>query len=135
MGVVLELVGGLVAHQLEDVAALDQRLPFRCQPFQLDGFDLGAVLFPLGSLLCHFVVIEFALDPVDGAVKHIHRRPKQILEVGFEARLRERYDQGVEDVGDAARENVRFGKRPWVGFIVEGALAVELKLLENAVGG
>ena len=49
VGVVLELVGGLVAHQLEGVAPFDQRLAFRRQALQLDGFDLAAVLFPLAS--------------------------------------------------------------------------------------
>ena len=51
MGVPFELIGGLVAHQLEGVTALDQRLPFRGQSLQLDGFDLATVLFPLRSLL------------------------------------------------------------------------------------
>ncbi|APH54457.1 Hypothetical protein GbCGDNIH9_8522 [Granulibacter bethesdensis] len=47
MGVLLELVGGLVTHQLEGVAPFDERLAFCRQSFQLDGLHLAAVLFPL----------------------------------------------------------------------------------------
>jgi hypothetical protein len=36
VGVAFELVGGLVAHQLEGVASLDQRLPFGRQALQFD---------------------------------------------------------------------------------------------------
>jgi hypothetical protein len=130
----LELIGGLVAHQLEGVASLDQRLALRRQAFQLDGLDLTAILFPLRALLRQLVVVEFALDPVDGAVEDVHHRPEQVLEVGFEARVGQRHHEGVEDVGDAARENVRFGKRPGVGLIVEGPVAIELEFVEDLVG-
>ena len=134
MGVALELLGGLVAHQLEGVATFDQRLPFGCQSLQLDGLDLGAVLFPLRALLRQLVVVEFALDPIDGAVEDVHRRPEQILEVGFEARIGERHHEGVEDVGDAAGEDVRFGQRPGIGFVLERTVAIELEFVEDLVG-
>ena len=134
MGVVLELVGGLVAHQLEGVAAFDQRLAFRRQAFQFDGFDLAAVLFPLRALLRQLVVVEFAFDPVDGAMEDVHRRPEQVLEVGFEASVGQRHHEGVEDVGDAAGEDVRFGKRPGIGLVVEGTVAIELEFVEDLVG-
>ncbi|MGY4356281.1 hypothetical protein ACVWZR_005338 [Bradyrhizobium sp. i1.3.1] len=42
-------------QQLEGVASLDQRLPFRRQPLQLDGFDLAAVLLPLRAPLASFL--------------------------------------------------------------------------------
>ena len=85
MGVALELVGGLVAEELHAVAAFDQRLPLGREAFEFDRADLGAVLFLLAALLRLFVVVEFAFDPLDGAVEEIDRRPEQVLEVGFEA--------------------------------------------------
>ena len=131
---VLELVGGLVAHQLEGVAAFDQRLTFRRQAFQLDGLDLAPILFPLRALLRQLVVVEFAFDSIDGAMEDVHRRPEQVLEVGFEASVGQRHHESVEDVGDAAYKDVRFGKRPGVGFVVEGAVAIELEFVEDLVG-
>jgi len=66
--VALEVIGGLVAHQLEGIAApISVCLP--PSAFQLDGFDLAAILFPLGALLRQLVIVEFAFDPVDGPVK------------------------------------------------------------------
>ena len=50
-GVRLEQVGGLVAHDLEGVASLDQRQPFGQQPLQLDRTDLRAVLVLLAPAL------------------------------------------------------------------------------------
>ena len=84
-GVALELVGGLVAEELHAVAALDQRLPLGGEAFQFDRADFGAVLFLLAALLRLLVVVEFALDPADGAVEEIDGRPEQVFEVGFEA--------------------------------------------------
>ena len=78
--------------------------------------------------------IEFALDPVDGAVEEIDGRPEQVLEVGLEPRVAEGRDQGVEDVGEGAGDGVAFGKRPRIGLVVEGAVAVELNLAEEVIG-
>ena len=124
----------LVAHQFEGVAAFDQRLPFGCQAFQFDGLHLGAVLFTLRALLGQLVVVEFALDPAGGAVEEVHSRPEQVFEVRFEASVGERHHEGVEDVGDAAGDDVAFGKRPRVGFVLERAVAVELEFVEDMVG-
>ncbi len=69
-----------------------------------------------------------------GAVEQVDRRPEQVLEVGFEARVAQSRDQGVEDVGDSARDGVAFGKRSRVRLVVEGTEAIELKLVEDVIG-
>src|SRR5258707_749487 len=46
-GVALVVFGGLVAHELEGIAAFDQGLALGRQAFQFDGFHLGAILFKL----------------------------------------------------------------------------------------
>ena len=81
----LELFGGLVAEEFHAVPALDQRLPLGGEALQFDRADFGAVLFLLAALLRLLVVVEFALDPADGAVEEVDGRPEQIFEVGFEA--------------------------------------------------
>jgi hypothetical protein len=58
----------------------------------------------------------------------------KILEVGFEAGVAQRGDQGVEDVGDSARDGVALGKRSWVRLVVEGTIAIELKLVKDVIG-
>ena len=80
------------------------------------------------------IVVQFAFDPLSGAVKEVDGRPEEIVEVGFEARVLQRRDQGVEDVGDGAGDAVAFGEWPGIGFVLEGTVAVELKLLQNVVG-
>jgi hypothetical protein len=128
------LVGGLVAHELEAVAPFDQGQPLGDQVLQLDGFDLAAILFALGALLRLLVAVEFALDPVGGAVEDVDGRPEEIVEVGFEAAVLQGEGQGVEDVRDRAGDDSAFGQGARIGLVVEGAPAVELKLLENMVG-
>ena len=131
----LELVGGEVAEELHAVAAFDQREAFGHKAFQFDGADLRAVLLLLAALLRVLVVVELALDAVGGAVEQVDRRPQQVLEVGFEARVTQRRDQRVEDVGHGAADGVGFGQRPRVGLVLEGAVAVELELGEQMIGG
>ena len=43
-------------------------------------------------------------------------------------------DQGVEDVGDGARDRLGFRQRSRVGFVLEGAIAIELEFVEEATG-
>jgi len=80
------------------------------------------------------VVVELALDAVDGAVEQIDGRPEQVVKVGLEPRVAQGRDQGAEDIGDGACDGVAFGKRPRIGLVVKGAVAVELKLVEEAIG-
>ena len=134
MGVALELLGGLVAEEFHSVPALDKGLTLGRETLQFDRAHFRAILFPLTALLRLLVVVELALDAVDGAVEQIDGRPEQVDEVGLEPRVGQSRDQGVEDVGDRAYDGVPFGKRPRIGLVVKGAVAVELKLAEEAIG-
>jgi hypothetical protein len=80
------------------------------------------------------VVVELAFDAIDGTVEEVDGRPEQILEVRFETRIVQGRDQGVEDVCDGAGHGVAFGKRSRIGFVLEGTVAVELKLVEDVIG-
>ena len=130
----LELVGGLVAEEFHGVAAFDQRLPLRCEAFQLDRADFGAILFPLAAPLRLLIVVEFAFDPADGAVEDVDRRPQQVFEVGFEAGVTQRHHHGVEDVGHRAGDDLCVGHGPRVGFVLERAVAVKLEFGEDVIG-
>ena len=85
-------------------------------------------------LLRLLVVVELALDPVGRAVEEVDGRPEQVLEVGLEAGVAQRGDEGVEDVGDGAGDDLAFGKRPRIGLVLEGTVAIELKFAEDVVG-
>ena len=128
------MVGGLVTHQFEGVTAFQQGLTLRDQAFEFDGFDLTAVLLTLPPALRLLIVVKFALDPIGGPVEDIDRRPEQVVEIGFEAGVLQRRNQGVENIGNGTGNAVPFGQRPWVGFVLEGAIAVKLKFLEQMVG-
>ena len=80
-----ELFGGLVAEEFHAVPALDEGLSLRREALQFDRADFRAVLFLLAAPLRLLVVVEFPLDPADGAVEGVDGRPEQVLEVGFEA--------------------------------------------------
>jgi hypothetical protein len=67
------------------------------------------------------------MEEVDG-------RPQEVVEVGFEARVLQAGNQGIEDVGDGTGDTIAFGQRAGIGFILEGAVAVELKFLQDMVG-
>ena len=67
------------------------------------------------------------MEEVDG-------RPEQVFEIGFEARVGERRDDGVEDVGDGAGDRSAFGQRSRIGLVLEGTVAVELKFGEDVIG-
>jgi hypothetical protein len=62
----------------------------------------------------------------------IHR--ERLVDIRFETRIAQGRDKGVEDISDCARNRLAFGKRPWVGLVVEGTLTIELKPLEDVVG-
>ena len=127
--------GGLVAKELHRVAALDGALPFAGEPLEFDGADFRAVLFLLPALLRLLVGVEVAFDPVDRAVEEIDRGPEEVVEVGLEARLRQRRDEGVENVGDRSGGGAGFRQGPRVGFVGEGAIAEELQFAEKMGGG
>jgi hypothetical protein len=64
-------------------------------------------------------------------VEQVDGRPKQVVKVGFEARVAQGRDKGVENVGNGARDGIAFRKRPRIGFIV---VAKELKFVEDVIG-
>jgi hypothetical protein len=61
-------------------------------------------------------------------VEEIDRGPQQALEIGLEARITERRDQGVEDVCDRAADDIDFRQRSRVGLVLKGTIAIELEL-------
>ncbi len=65
----------------------------------------------------------------------VDHRPEQIVQVRFEARVRQRAGECVEDVGDGARNLVAVGRGPRVWLVVEGLVPEEMKLGEHLVGG
>src|SRR3546814_16496832 len=69
--------------------------------------------------------------PLGSAVEEVHGRPEEIVEVGFEARVFQRDDQRVEDVGDGARHRVAVGQEPLIGFIGKGPIAMKLTRSEE----
>ena len=103
------------------------------QAFELDGLDLGAILFALQVFLRLLIVVELALDPVDGAVEHVDGRPEEIFEVVIEAGVGHRGNQGVEDVGNGTCDDAIFGQRPGICLVLGGTVAIELKLLQDVV--
>ena len=133
-GVLLVTLGALVTHQLEGVAAFDQRDALGGEALQLDRLDLGAILLLLAALLRQLVIVQLALDPLDGAMEEVDRRPEQVLEVGFDPGVGQRHDQRIEDVGDGAGDMVAFGERPWIWIVREGSPAIELEFGEDMVG-
>ena len=67
-------LGGLVAEELEGVAALDEADALSDQTLKLDRLDLGAVLLGLAAALRLLVGVELALDAVDLAVEQVDER-------------------------------------------------------------
>ena len=59
---------------------------------------------------------------------------EQVVEVGFEAGVTQRRDQGIEDVGDGATDDAILGQRSRVGLVLEGAVAMEPELGEDVIG-
>jgi hypothetical protein len=133
-GVAGEVFGGLVAEVFHAVAPLDQRHTLGGKTLQFDRADFGAVLVALAALLRLLIVVEFTFDALVGAVEEIDGRPQEILEVRFEAGFAQARDESVEDVGDGGRDDAGLRQRPWVGLVLEGAIAMELELGEDVIG-
>ena len=73
------------------------------------------------------VIVELALHPVGGAMEQVDGRPEQVGEVRFEARVLQRRDQRIEDIGHGAADGLGFGQWPRVGLVLEGTVAMELR--------
>jgi hypothetical protein len=133
-GVASKVLGRLVTEVFQDVASLDQCHALGGEAFQFDRADFGAILVALAALLRLFVAVEFALDALGGAMEEIDCRPQQVLEVGFEASFAQGGDKGIEDVGDGASYDARFGEWSRVRFVLEGAITMKLELGEQVIG-
>ena len=81
-----------------------------------------------------FVVVELTIDSFGGALKEIDRGPQKVGKVRFEARVLQRDNERVKDVGNGSRDEATFGQWPAVGLVFEGAMAVELELLQEMLG-
>jgi hypothetical protein len=86
-----------------------------------------AVLLHLAAFLGTLIVVERALHPVGGAVEQVDGGPEQVVEIGFEAGVTQGRNQGIEDVGDGAANEMLFGKRTqivrWSTTLKSGAVA------------
>ena len=131
----LEQVGRLVAHDLESIAALDQRDALCRQPFQLDRLHLGAVLLVLAGTLRFLVAIEVACDAAGRPVEEIDRRPQQVFEIGLEPGVFEHAGEGFEDAGKSGVDRRLVGQRPRVRLVLVRPVSVHLQLEDDAVGG
>ena len=134
-GVAFVVEGGLVAKELHRVAALDRALPFAGEPLEFDGADFRAVLFLLPALLRLLVGVEVTFDAVDCAVEEVDRGPEEVVEVWLEARVRQRRNEGVKNVGDRAGGETGFRQGPGVRLVGEGAIAEELQFAQEMGGG
>ena len=126
--------GGVVAHEFEGVAALDQAEALGDQAFELDRLDLGAVLLGLAAALRLLVGVELALDAVDLAVEQVDERPQQIGEIVLEARAGQHGAEGLDHGVELALDGVGLGQRPRIGFVLAGAMAAERELVEQMRG-
>jgi hypothetical protein len=125
--VLLVAVGGLVAHELEGVAPFEHGLALRGEVLEFDRLDLSAILFALQAALGLLVIVQLPLDPQHGAVEDIGDGPEQVVEIGFEARIGQCRNEGVEDVGHRSGHMVTVGQRSRIGLVTVGAPAIELE--------
>ena len=131
----LEQLGGVVAEELEGVAAFDEAEALVDQAFELDRLDLGAVLLGLAAALRLLVGVELALDAVDLAVEQVDERPQQVGEIVLEPRAGQhgaRTPRPWRRAGPATASGS--GKRPRIGLVLAGAVAVERELVEQMRG-
>ena len=124
-----------VAEGFNAIAAVKENFAVGEQALEFDRTDFRTILFALAAFLRVLVVVEFALDAVDGAMESVDHRPEQVVQVRFEARISECAGECVEDIGDGASDLVAVGRGPRVGLVVERLVPEELKLSEHLVGG
>ncbi|OPZ00035.1 hypothetical protein A5906_23690 [Bradyrhizobium sacchari] len=80
-----------------------------------------------------FVVVEIALNAIDGTMEKVDCRPEQIAQVRLEPRVAQRPDQGVEHIGDRAGDHLALGKGPRIGLVGGWSVAEKLQFGENVV--
>ena len=116
----LEQFGGVVAREFEGVAALDKREPLGDEAFELDGFDLGAVLLVLALALGLFVDVEITFDALDLAVEEVDERPQEIGEIVLEAGAGQHHGEALDGSADVAADGVGLGQRSGIGLVPPG---------------
>jgi hypothetical protein len=67
-------------------------------------------------------------------MEEIDGRPEQILEVRLEPCVAQRGDQGVEDIGDCACDDLALGERSGIRLVVEWTVAKELQFAQDVLG-
>ncbi|KXF77127.1 hypothetical protein ATN84_25630 [Paramesorhizobium deserti] len=129
-----EQVGRIVAHELEGVAALQKRDAFGDAALKLDALHFATVLLALADALGILVVVELALDAFAGAVEQIDRRPQQVFDIGFQPRVTKHLGECIEDRGQRGLDDWLLGQRARIWPVLEGAMAINLHLVDEAVG-
>ncbi|GAC1557391.1 MAG: hypothetical protein NVS2B5_19490 [Beijerinckiaceae bacterium] len=67
------------------------------------------------------------MEEVDG-------RPQQVFEVGFETRVIEGRDEGVENIAERAADHCLVGQGSPVRLVLMWTVAIDLKLVDDAIG-
>ena len=129
-----EELGGVLAEELEGVAALDQTDALGDQAFELDRLDLGAVLFGLASALRLLVGVQLALDAVDLAVKEVDERPEKIGEIVLEAGAGQHGAEALDHGVELGLDGAGLGQRAGIGLVLAEAMAVKGKFVEQMRG-
>ena len=95
----------------------------------------------VGGCLCGKVRYAAEADPVFTAVCHCKNCQKQagtsfsvVVAIPASALSMTGSLKTFEDVGDSAGDDLGFGQGPWIRFVPEGAVAVELEFLEDVIG-
>jgi len=125
---------GVLAHELDGVAPLDQAETLGGQTFELDRLDLGAVLLGLAAALRLLVAVELGLDAVELAVEQVDKRPQQIGEIVFEPRAGQHHAQGLNRGIEMALNGVGVGQGARIGLVLARAIAGEGQFLEQMRG-
>src|SRR5665213_1612593 len=124
----------MLAEEFEGVAPFDQADALTDQAFELDRFDLGAVLFVLALALRLLVAVELAFDAVDLAMEQIHERPEQVVEIVLEPRVVEHGAEGADRRVEMLLGGVGFRQWPRIGLILVGTMAVKREFVEQMRG-
>ena len=127
----LEMVGREVAHAVIGVALFGERKPFGDEAFQFNRANFGPVLAALRAPLRLLVFVELAVDAGRHAVEDIGGGPEQVFQVGFEPRVAESDDEGVEDIRDRAFDGAGAWQGPRIGVVGKRSMSEELQFVED----
>lgn len=119
------------AEEFKDVAALGERQALGDQTLKLGRADFRAVLLGLRPAPRCFVVVEVARDAIGLAVEEIDEGPQEIREIGFEPRVGEEIAKRLGRRVEGERPGVGRGQGARIGFVLEGAIAVQGEFVEE----